>query len=125
MHMKNNFSSVLLWITIAVAVTGTGVCGFFAGRLYETMSRDEHAREMEKRERLLALRTEKYQPSCKELKHQGLPSLTKQDHDYYFVHTRSNYYHVVGINTDPEKPPVTYWWGAGLASALAACTDDK
>lgn len=99
----------------------TAATSFYAGRFYEILSRDNAHDVKDRRTREFALRTERYQPSCRELT--SGPGLVRQDNDFFFVHTQNNRFRVLGINSETGQPPVFYWWGADLANALKSCPE--
>lgn len=47
---------------------------------------------------------ETYRPSCAKLKNDSLQKISRENNDYFFVHTSQDYFYVFGINIEPSKP---------------------
>jgi hypothetical protein len=93
--------------------------GAFLGYFMGIFQNYEGRVDLTKRKNELQIRTESYKPSCDDLKAVGKPRLIRKGSDRFVVDASENYFVVFGLNADPGKVPVTAWWGADRAAALA------
>ena len=108
-------ASSLLMVAVSVFM------GFKAGCFYDTYTSNQYLAGQSRRHKALDSRTNAHEPSCEALRQTGIPGLVKKGNDYYFVHVETDYFHVMGINFMPGKPPAMTWWGGGRKAALEGC----
>ncbi len=92
--------------------------GVFSGYYWKVLQEGQQITLEDKRNRLLQVRTEEYEPSCTELRNTNKPTLTTRGSDHYIVIVRKTDFFVVGLNSEAGKAPITAWWGAELSNAL-------
>lgn len=120
--MKPSKKLILTGVFLLTTLTA-GTAGFTAGRFYEILTAEEHRAARDARTAGLSLRTERYLPSCDELRQEGLPRIVPKGDDYFLVLPRKDDVYVMGIGLEPGKPPVSYWWGADLSNELNRCKE--
>lgn len=112
-------------IIVIIACLLFGYSGFKIGVIYSALTQETIEKTKEQRQKDFNIRTDKYIPSCEELTKKDIPSIVKQNNDYFFVHKDKGYFYVVGVNFSPRKKPITSWWGGNLESELKRCSKEK
>lgn len=93
------------------------LAGIGAGYLYARLGSPATA-PVGAAEATFRARVEAYAPTCAQLRGVGLHGPVAVANARVFVRTQADYVYVIGLETPPQGPPMTFWWGAGRAEAL-------
>lgn len=100
------------------------VAGIFAGYFITIFQSNEKHEVYSQRQEELQIRTESYEPTCRELKELNNPKIIQKGNDMFLVKASQKRFIVFGLNVDPGEAPVTAWWGADRENALKqVCRD--
>ncbi len=101
------------------------LAGFFVG-YYWAVIQEQHRIDREgKRMAQFQVRTEEYEPSCMDLQNENKPTLVTKGSDHFIVIVKRYDFIVLGLNTDADKSPITFWWSADLQNALRQSCGQK
>ncbi len=92
--------------------------GIIAGYSYALTQKQKQTVTVDTRERQFQIRTEEYLPSCSELQRRNGPSLTSKGSDHFLVISRKEDFIVFGVNSEGDRPPISFWWSAGVNDAI-------
>ncbi|PLY16896.1 MAG: hypothetical protein C0631_01975 [Sedimenticola sp.] len=113
--MKN----ALLFILILILTVLAAISGWAVGKLSNSSSE----LSLTQREKELSVAVENYSPTCEQLSSEGVHGPVNINNNLLIVKVEKDYFHVLGFNTDPGLPPVSWWWGASREAAVAQACD--